>query len=141
MIKDARKNGVVRKASWHEGEEKVKLDLFQRIRSLNIHSLLCLLNRRYIRFSSLRFSSVLCGESTNTNLCRGRGPVSHHRHLLRRRWRASYTFPPTILSPTLLRETSLVSDQHKTLFILSLSSFSSAPSSSGSSLLPLLIPT
>lgn len=50
-------------------------------------------------------------------------------------WTPTNTYPHTIPSPTLPRDTSLVSDQHKTLSISSLSSFFSAPSFSGSSLL------
>ncbi|KAK7367736.1 hypothetical protein VNO80_09754 [Phaseolus coccineus] len=53
-------------------------------------------------------------------------------------WTPTNTYPHTIPSPTLPRDTSLVSDQHNTLSISSLSSFSYAPSFSGSSLLPRL---
>jgi len=102
--------------------------------------LLCGVNR----FQFKQHKKTQRQDKDNVNICRGRGVAvvvfggRNHPWTWTWTWTPTNTSPHTIPSPTLPRDTSLVSDQHKTPSISSLSSFSSAPSFSGSSLLPLL---
>lgn len=138
-MKNVRKAKRVRKCfSLHRKERRKtnKLDWFERKHSLT-HTLSFSLGTNPKPCSLI---PMRCGQSTKQHkkilLCRGRGMVVfgvRHRHRYPWRpttWTPTNTYPHTIPSPTLPRETSLVSDQLKTPSILSLSSFSSAPSSS-----------